>query len=527
MKPTTISPLLRAQAMNDAYATAMPTPRSKRRGRRSSQHPCLTIGAVSGIVLFTAFMLIGSDPVVTALLCSAWAVAWAAVDAAGGFRTVTGWFAFFPLFHFLLFSLPLKVLFWDQAEANLRAPYSTSLVMLLFYVGVYAAALVFRRTKFGETRLCSSSEDPEFYRWLAWMCFLLGSAAFLVSLVSGVGGGGGKDAASDEQTGAGVASFLMIFRSFSVAAYVFYAWRAGKNIWKLPAFWLFLLVGLGTGILASAKGETSQPIVYLLVAMCSIYGLRSYKLLIGCAVFGLIFSSVIYPIMHYARGVEGARSNSLTDRMSIMSSIAADYISDSRFRETVKKQVDEYAEGRSVTYLPESAGVFDRFIMIGPTDLLVGGVDESSDSKKFHGFELFRGGLEFLVPRFLYPDKPDVGSSEALADIAGTRNAVERTNPTWGVPAQLYYSFGFAGVLLGAFVIELVFFIIINVWFGSQVSKSLWFCLIVVTMNMDNSCAAIDGIPFLVGSLCLAALGMSKLATWLSTRLGGRWRVTA
>ena len=509
--------LLRAQAQSAEYGVDQP-PQSfpRRRRRRGPSSFWISVGLTSGTLLFVAFLLTGSDLVTASLLCGAWIVAWAAVALAGGFRTVTGWFAFFPLFHFILFSLPLKVMFWEPAEEHLRAPFSTPLVMLLFYLGLLLAVSVSRRMKVGTKALCSTSDDPEFYRWLAWICFTLGMLAFLLALFRS--SSDGKDASDTAQAGQGLITVLINLKAFSVAAYVFYAWKAGKDVWKLPTFWLFFLVSLGTGVLSSGKGETSQPIVFLLVATCSIYGLRSYKILLGGALFALLFSGVIYPVMHYARGVEGARGNSLTERISIMGSILVSYCTDSHFRDSVKAQVDSYANDRVATYLPETVGVFDRFVMIGPTDLLVSGVDESSESKRFHGFELFKLGLELMVPHFFYEDKATVGSSEFLADIAGTRNAAERTNPTWGVPAQLYYSFGFTGVAIGAFVIELVFFILINLWFGAQVSKSIWFCLIVVVLNVDNSCAAIDSMPFLLTTICVPILVLSRIVARFTAR---------
>ena len=504
------SPWIRARARN--FHRRLGTALRPRNLRLLNPHSLLWLygGILSGVLLFGAFLLIGSDLMITTILCAAWVVAWASVSVGGGFQTTTGWFAFFPLFHFLLFSLPLKVLSWEGAEVRLRAPLSTSLDMLLFFTGLFFAVLVCRFLNLGSKPICSASSDPKYYRLLAWICFLAGTAAYFVSQF-------GADAEGGNAVGGmGLVNFLVNFKDFSIAAYIFYAWRAGLNVWRRPVFWLFVVSGISLGVLASAKGATSQPIVYVLAAICSIYGVRSYKPLVGFAIFGVVFSGIIYPIMHYARGVEGARGSSIAARIAIMGSITTNFFTDSKFRADVKEQVDEYANKRVITYLPESAGVFDRFIMIGPTDLLVTGVDESNNAVKFHGFELFALGVEISIPRFLYPDKPDVGSSEFLADVAGTRNRTQRTNPVWGWPGELYYSFGLPGVFFGSFALELAFLLLVNLFFGSAVRKSVWFCLPLVSLNMANSCFAIDSMPLVMVSLCALAVALSKCATLLT-----------
>jgi hypothetical protein len=250
--------------------------------------------------------------------------------------------------------------------------------------------------------------------------------------------------------------------------------------------------------------------------MLSIYGFRSYKLLIGFAIFAAIFVGLIYPIMHYGRSVKGARSGTLQERLAIMGSVTASYLTDPKFRADMKWEVDQYAETHN-SYLPESTGVFDRFMMMTNTGDLVAGVDDCGSGAKFHGFELLGLGFKIAVPRFLYPGKPDEGSADLLADTAGTPVIRGRSNPTWGLPATLYYSFGFPGVFIGSFLVELLFYFAINLWFGNRVGKSVWFCVAVVTLNMTNSCATIDSLlPSMIVSFFVPAMALSKFATLLS-----------
>jgi len=468
-------------------------------------------GLVSGTLLYAIFLFIGSDVPITTVLCAAWVVAWTAVAVAGGFQTVTGWFAFFPLFHFMLFALPLKVLVWEPAQSRLLAPVSTPLSMLLFYSGLLAAVFLVRLLKIGGRPVCVPGVAPSYYRWLAWVCYLMGTLAYFVAQF------GSKDGGQSGGGGLGVASILLQFQNLSIAAYIFYGWKLGINVWKRPALWLFILSGLALGVLASQKSGTAMPLVYILLAVWGTRGARAFKV-IGPALilFGALFAGVLYPVMHYARGVEGVRGGSLSERASLLQSILISYVTDAKFRKYMKEEVDKYANDRVITYLPESAGVFDRFLMIGNSDLLIAGVDHSAKSERFHGFELFTLGLELSVPRILYPAKPEEGSSEYLADVAGTRNVNQKTYPTWGWPSELYYSFGLPGVLVCTFLLQFGFLAMLNLWFGGKIRQSVWFCMLIPTLHFANSCTAIDSLPITLIPFFIVSALLSKFCNVVS-----------
>ena len=259
-----------------------------------------------------------------------------------------------------------------------------------------------------------------------------------------------------------------------------------------PPFWLFFLTGIFLGALGSAKGATAEPFAYLVMASICARGFKS-KILLATLPLFVVMLMFVYPIMHYARGLEGARTSGFTERLRIVGAVVVDYLTDSKRRDEITQSVDDYAEGQQALYLSRSVGVFDRFLMIGPADLLIAGVQ---GDQQMHGFHLFKLGAQLALPRFMLPNKPEVGSSEELAEVAGTRNERQRTNPTWGIPASLYFSFGLPGVFIGSVIIQFVFLAITLAFFGQAVRSSVWFPVLVIRLNGLSSCGTIDGLPF-------------------------------
>jgi hypothetical protein len=291
----------------------------------------------------------------------------------------------------------------------------------------------------------------------------------------------------------GIARFLVYFENFSVGVYAFSIWRAGSStLVRSPTFWIFALTGMFIGILSSTKSATTEPLAYLVMAGICAKGMKFKGLLVTMPLFvaALMF---VYPVMHYARGLDGARTGTFYERLSIVGSVLIDYLTDPKRREEISGTVDDYQDNAENLYLSQSVGVFDRFMMIGNADLLISSVN---DDRQFHGFHLFKMGLQLMMPRFVLPDKPDVGSTEELSDVAGTRNIYGPTYATWGIPAALYFSLGLPGVLFFGFIIQFVFMTLMLLLFGDSGIRSVWFPLLIVRLNGITSCGSIDGLPF-------------------------------
>jgi hypothetical protein len=100
----------------------------------------------------------------------------------------------------------------------------------------------------------------------------------------------------------------------------------------------------------------------------------------------------------------------------------------------------------SVNYFPTPGAVtVNRLVMIGKDSTLI-----NACSSGFHyGFTSLKLDFATQIPRFLYPNKPDVGSAEYLGHLDGQESdEFETTYSTVSSIADSYGAFSWAGVVL-------------------------------------------------------------------------------
>lgn len=130
--------------------------------------------------------------------------------------------------------------------------------------------------------------------------------------------------------------------------------------------------------------------------------------------------------------------------------------------------------------------------------------------------------LVVFIPRFLYPDKPIITAIGEEFNEAATGSPDSSSSP--GLAADLYWSAGFAGVIVGGLFVG----IILHLWSLYSVAvmrAGAWHLLVIVLLGMRVGQGADDFfVPSMLGPLTFAIVG--HLALSLLNRLAFRRRPT-
>jgi trans-aconitate methyltransferase len=272
-------------------------------------------------------------------------------------------------------------------------------------------------------------------RWLAWPIYLIGLAAQSVVLVWNPAGGGAFVPSYRLQGLVSDATGLMVIGLCLIARRA--ALDAGYGFGKLASLIAALAIGISVGV----AGQFKETVLLVLLTPLVVWNFSrphpiTWRTVITVAVIVVI---VVFPVVELSRHA----STRLNTRNPV----------------TV------------LAALPEQARDYDLFVgarRTGPiwsvlTDPIV------VVSHRFYGFDslvlairytpseipfqlggTLRGLFEGVVPRVLWPDKPNIGIGFWFAiHYWGTPSGVLEVPQTVSQPGELWIDFGAAGVIIG------------------------------------------------------------------------------
>ncbi len=236
--------------------------------------------------------------------------------------------------------------------------------------------------------------------------------------------------ANDLSKGAGLAATLAFFVmiAHSITWTIFLETRR-RTFLILGIF--SILIMAGSGIISNSKTQLMLPFFLTGISVWGVTGKFPTRLILASLV---IYIFVAYPVVTALRG-----------------GVLASYDDSSR-KELAELIWEFVSAGEWTNFANETSATqsLDRGLLPYFTQIVA---QAGNNVEYFYG-ETFKSALEIFVPRFLYPDKPDMNIGNWTAQAFGVLlpyDTVTNLSPTY--IGEFYMNFGLIGVIVGMFLI--------------------------------------------------------------------------
>ncbi|HEX4311212.1 MAG TPA: hypothetical protein VHZ25_14360 [Acidobacteriaceae bacterium] len=418
--------------------------------------PLLVLSFVAS--LYVGEILAGTSLYFASMMALAVLSACVTYNILGGLGTISGIaFTRFALTT-LVISQVGKVLLFERADINLDVPELTITVYAVYFGFLMLGTFVFSRVRLTLPKP-TESETPAQLRYLYLVALsggLLGTAWLLILEFAG----GNADAS----LGHGFARALSFLLPFSLVLAVDNRIRtsSGQHSLGWMAVWPAIALAFH-GFLYGARLGFVEPFAIIFLT-CYLRKFRfRLKHTVAAISIAVLFFVVVSPFYLYSRSFGGKASitEQLTTMFKLLESAPSQW-------ETIKSTVGEgaLAAPGSVNYFASANAVtMNRFALIGPDSTLI-----NACATGFHyGFTSIRLDVLTEIPRFLYRDKPEIGSNKYLGHLDGQEgDAFETTNSTVTSISDSYGAFSWLGVAAFAFVVMPAIFVVYESMFEIQ-----------------------------------------------------------
>jgi len=395
-----------------------------------------------GATLFIGEISSGTSLYFAAMATSAVSFACITYNILGGLGSISG-IAFTRLaLSTIVISQFGKVLTFERADTNLDVPRLTITVYAVYYCFLMLGSFAFSRIRLplpkpAEPRTLTQSRH-------LYMVALAGGLVGVIGLTI-LGFAGGNANVSLTHGFLRALSYLLPF-SLVLAVDDRIRTTNGAHSFGWMVFWPFLVMML-QGFLGASRAGFLEPLAIVAVT-CYLRGFRFRRKHVALAlILGASFFFFVSPFYLYARGFRG--ESSIREQATAM--LTALESAPGRWA-TITRSVGEEALANpgAVNYFSTpGAATLNRFALIGPDSTLI-----NACSTGFHyGWTALR--LDFIgsLPRFIYRNRPDIGSGNYLGQLDGQEgDEIETTTySTITTISDSFGSFGWISVMLFSF----------------------------------------------------------------------------
>jgi hypothetical protein len=419
-------------------------------GRRKVLPPLL-IG--SGVVFLLAGELFSGTTLYFALMM-ALAVLFACVtyNILGGLGTISG----IAFTRFALSTLVIsqfgKALIFEKADANLDVPQLTITVYAVYYGCLMLGTFVFSRLRLPLPKPAEPETEAQ-SRYL-----------YVASLIAGIAGTLGEWLVAPTSLTHGFARAFAYLLPFSLVLAVDNRIRStgGQHSFGWKALWPTLGIML-PGLILSSRTGFVEPLAIIAVT-CYLRGFKFRRRHVTVAIFAAVsFFFFVSPFLLYSRSTRDEATFGEVASAMIRSIEAAP----SQWGVITSRVGEEaLATPGTVNYFTSPGAVtLNRFALIGPDSTLI-----NACSTGFHyGFTSIKLDILSELPRFLSPNKSEIGSKGYLGHLDGMESDVfETTNSAITPISDSYGAFSWIGVMVFPFLVMPVIFVVYESMFKMQ-----------------------------------------------------------
>jgi len=466
------------------------------------------------VVLFVLQMLAGSDFLFSSLIFLFVVISLSTVNLLGGLRNINGFSVFMLALKLVILSQFFKVYFWQPADSFLLVPEITAGVILLGFSSIFIAAWVTGRIDFRNIIIKPILSSQQLLR-MGIIAFLIGTISVAYNYFSGF-----DPETADIRAGGliGVARQMGILLPFSIVCATAYK-IISSNYRK--SFGLIVLIPMLTefafGISVGSKQIAFESVFYyFLTCLAFRYPFRIKHLAAGFF-SALLAIMVLYPLAQLTKDIFDRMRESPVARTSIFL--------DAIFRldyEGLSNLYEKYAEEDETTYQYYGTNneILNRFSLIWMADQLIAVTIDKGEE----GWTTITHGFKMILPRFIYPDKPNYNTGNYLGQKIGMVWVGDQTTQiSFGLIPESFCCFSWIGVMLIPFILTLLFFIVYNKLVGS-IEYNIWAIFLAGRFQHNFVEETISGWLLMVVQLPLIILALYYVFTKLSS-ISGKIRV--
>ena len=407
---------------------------------RRNWRPLAWLGAA--LLLLALQILSGTGPLYAVLVFTLLFVSYFAVRWAGGLDSLFGLCIAYLLLQHVLICQIAKVFYWESADAPLHQPLITMGVYVVGMASLAVGALLARRiTRRRKHPLLMSETEPRRLLWTTFVCSLLAATQLVLWHTLRID----ADTGNIQQGGVlGPFEQIACFGPLAVACGTVYYLKSSNN--KRSFGWangLPMLILTLFALIDAGRAAMAFPIVAYFTT-CIAYRFRfRFQHYAIVALGAYVASFIFFPYALAARRI--TRTPHLEENIRLTSDLLLDIVANPLKYHELQSLADKKAARQSFTYYDHPSATLGRYTILVISD----GVVDATVNSGATGFDTIGPGVESLLPRFLYPDKPVVNTGNYLAHrepgLLPNRRDVT-TGITLGFFADAFSSFGWFGI---------------------------------------------------------------------------------
>lgn len=413
-----------------------------------SQNIVLLVGS-SALFCILVQLALGASGIVVAMVAITVGLGLAGFAAVGPY-CAGGWLLLCYVLGNVLVALYAKTLFGQTIESHLYEAEQSFYVVMLSTAALFLALMMTRRLSVGAA-IFRKMPDEKTLSWLSWGCFGLGVTAWFVNQhfqTSDSGGFGG----------------LAVFRQLllmAVVARTALVFIRGENRTMPWDYGLLVIVGgsVTLGLLENHKLAVALPVVsYFATVLFFRRGLPMSQIIVLLA--GAAFFIVVATPMIQAWRYLGQQNMSVEGRAILMVNSMAELWDGAQFKHFKALGKRQFRGGYYNYFGGGGRGqmLLGRFASIQQVDPVIAYVDRG---QRIGGVAIFPA-FERLVPRVLYPNKPEEAEAYRILRTLGIIGPGAGKYPTLPLVGQAYAAYGEAGALIIPFCTFFVFLLFLK-----------------------------------------------------------------
>lgn len=427
------------------------------------------------LTIFVLQLVSGVQPEFAAMVFSFTILTFWTVRVLGGWGNLFGLTVGFLALQHVIIGMVLKLVFVQVADADMWSPNETILIYNIGMAGILVGAYLLRGMRIQNIRpmFRPDLDKQKLYTISVILVVLAAIRAFVIVRFGVV-----------DQGGLYVGGFIGPLRQLTFLPYLAIAASTAHIVVasdrKRCLSWVnftAIMVSVTSGWLFGVRNEIVWAVLTFFITLYAFQfrlGIKHYGVAVG---FALFFHFIISPYALYARSTEaGVRYGTAAERLAnAVTAIVEVVTQPEKFQQReVNEAVNRTYEERRTQYFGRPMNVLERFAIIAAVSSIV----DNTLLRGTTGWERVTWGVEMVAPRSLSPNKPAIGSANALAQEGkGIVNIEDRfSQPALGWIVDAYNALGKFAVFVTGFVLILAYVTLYAILIRGQMINNFIAC---------------------------------------------------